>query len=633
MEANETNPIPSAATQDAGASAVPYPFPYRIFGIGMNKTGTSSLGRALGALGVGPIASQRIVHRTGLIRTVLDHGEYEPALRFAGVYRVFEDRPWNVGDMYRRLDERYPGSRFILTYREPERWWRSVERWITVTKPSVAERYRRHLRTTSLDKADMVRRYIEYNEEVRTYFGMRQDFLMLNFEAGDGWNELCPFLALPQPEQAFPHTNRQRYNDKDKTLLEERAARKLAENQLNATLPLDVATCISCKQPLTMRKKNRRRAWLVKLPEPAKWPYRWLQRTAFNLSEDRMPAKRRYAQLRDRYPDLQIDDMAVVTCFFNPTGSNHRVHNYHRFRERFKACGRPLLTVELAFGNDPWMLAPSDDHPVLQLRTASPMWQKERLLNIGIQRLREQGYRQVVWLDADVVFEEAETWPWFVAAALREAPVCQVFRAVQVEQGSKRKSVPGLSAVRFWQELGAWLDQNPRGPSRNRLLGALNGYSGFGWAARMDLFETVSLYDRAIVGGADKLIFAATFRDQPDWTSQIDKLMRSNFEACGACGHHNQAAAFIADYHAWARQWSTAVGGQLAYADTTVHSLFHGEHQNRHYRLRRDILLRHDYAPDRDLAIDENGCWRWASDKWGLHQQVHGYFFERKDIH
>lgn len=181
-------------------------FPYRVFGVGFNKTGTSSFSRALRELGVHPVASQELVHRTGIIDAVLERGDYEPALRFARMYRAFEDRPWNVWEMYRHLDERYPGSRFVLTVRDEESWWRSVERWITVSKPHVAERYRLHLRVPSLERTAMVDAYLRYNQEVIDYFrGRDDDFLVFDVAGGDGWEPLCGLLDLPVPRRDSPH--------------------------------------------------------------------------------------------------------------------------------------------------------------------------------------------------------------------------------------------------------------------------------------------------------------------------------------------------------------------------------------------------------------------------------------------
>lgn len=98
--------LPEAGVDEAGGAVTrdTILFPFRVFGVGMNKTGTSSLGRALRHLGVVPIARPKLSHRAGLVEALFERGDYEPALRYARMYRAFEDRPWNVWEMYRHLD-------------------------------------------------------------------------------------------------------------------------------------------------------------------------------------------------------------------------------------------------------------------------------------------------------------------------------------------------------------------------------------------------------------------------------------------------------------------------------------------------------------------------------------------------
>ena len=196
---------------------IPTPVYQRIFGIGMNKTGTSSLKRCFKILSLHPIAptsgSSPETRRAN--RRLFKKGEYEPALRLAQRYRAFEDRPWNVWEMYKHLDSRFPDSRFILTVRDPDNWWRSVERWVTIVKPWMAEKYRIHLRSPSLHKHDMISCYLQYNREVIEYFEGNESLLVMDIEKGDGWKPVCAFLDCPVPEKPFPHANRMTYDRRD----------------------------------------------------------------------------------------------------------------------------------------------------------------------------------------------------------------------------------------------------------------------------------------------------------------------------------------------------------------------------------------------------------------------------------
>ena len=64
---------------------------------------------------------------------------------------------------------------------------------------------------------------------------------------------------------------------------------------------------------------------------------------------------------------------------------------------------------------------------------------------------------------------------------------------------------------------------------------------------------------------------------------------------------------------------------------TAVYHFWHGEMRDRGYPTRQSILQRFDFDPNRDIALDDNGCWRWNSDKPDLHDAVRAYFQDRKE--
>jgi hypothetical protein len=56
-----------------------------------------------------------------------------------------------------------------------------------------------------------VHRYESHRRRVLDHFsGREQDLLVVCWETGDGWNELCRFLQRPLPDQRFPHENDRR---------------------------------------------------------------------------------------------------------------------------------------------------------------------------------------------------------------------------------------------------------------------------------------------------------------------------------------------------------------------------------------------------------------------------------------
>lgn len=186
-------------------------FTGKVFCVGMNKTGTSSMKKCFELLGLTPVAAptnKEAASWDSVIKFFEDR-DYSPFIELAANFRSFEDRPWNMWEMYRHLDEHYPGSRFILTVRDADSWWRSTERWIKVEKPQAEKYYLQHLNADIFSKEALTSGYLKYNEEVVRYFDGTGQLLIMNLEDGDGWQKLCNFLGMAIPTEPFPHENRQ----------------------------------------------------------------------------------------------------------------------------------------------------------------------------------------------------------------------------------------------------------------------------------------------------------------------------------------------------------------------------------------------------------------------------------------
>ena len=168
----------------------------KIFGIGLPRSGTTSLNSALSIMGY------RAIHNPTYFIMDKLNGSYE-----------FEE-PWdaltNFGEhFYPMLDQRYPNSKFILTIRDKEKWLGSC-RWKykdptnhlgNAIRISVFGCDRFHEPTFSY-------LYDSHKESVLHYFKDRpDDLLVFNCDSGAGWEELCSFLGREIPSVSFPHKN------------------------------------------------------------------------------------------------------------------------------------------------------------------------------------------------------------------------------------------------------------------------------------------------------------------------------------------------------------------------------------------------------------------------------------------
>lgn len=184
----------------------------RVFCVGWHKTGTSTLGLALIELGYSVVGCRLdMVHP-------LRRGDLDSVLETAGQFDAVQDVPWAA--LFRELDERYPGSRFILTERDEASWLRSASRHFADGYVPLHEwLYGEGVLHGS--EALYLERFRRHNRDVREYFrGRENDLLVMKLQNGDGWQALCDFLGHDIPKSPFPHANKgpHSYTAKDRII-------------------------------------------------------------------------------------------------------------------------------------------------------------------------------------------------------------------------------------------------------------------------------------------------------------------------------------------------------------------------------------------------------------------------------
>ena len=171
----------------------------KVFCVGFHRTGTKSLAAALAALGY------RVTGPNGTRDPAIAGRALPLALGLAAEFDAMGDNPTPM--LYRQLDIAFPGSRFILTRRSTQAWLASAVRYFGGDETPMREWIYGHGSPLGFE-AVYRGRYEAHSAEVASYFEGRHDLLVLDFERGDGWPELCAFLDEAVPDTPFPHINR-----------------------------------------------------------------------------------------------------------------------------------------------------------------------------------------------------------------------------------------------------------------------------------------------------------------------------------------------------------------------------------------------------------------------------------------
>jgi len=187
----------------------------KVFGIGLSKTGTTSLSRALAMLDYERALSWKSKGK------VLDWPEFFYA-------DAATDTPCSA--QFEALYYTFEGSKFVYTTRDVDDWRRSIKNHFGIERPSDfrklhrqdnfwtrghGEKFYNAIRTIQIREGLYAQHdtweeaYHAHHERVQRFFEDKPDdsFLEMDIVAGDGWDVLCPFLGVDPPDQPFPHAN------------------------------------------------------------------------------------------------------------------------------------------------------------------------------------------------------------------------------------------------------------------------------------------------------------------------------------------------------------------------------------------------------------------------------------------
>lgn len=178
----------------------------KVFCIGFQKTGTTSLGKALEILGYrvcgyAPFHNLREYEGADVWDVVR-----ERARSLSYKYNAFQDTPWSV--MYPEMDALHPSSKFLLVTRNTDSWINSVVRDFEAW-PNALHQHIYGVPHPTGHEAIWIERYEQHNASVIKYFRGRANFVHLNLNRGEvNWDNLCRFLDCEPPEQDWPYENK-----------------------------------------------------------------------------------------------------------------------------------------------------------------------------------------------------------------------------------------------------------------------------------------------------------------------------------------------------------------------------------------------------------------------------------------
>jgi hypothetical protein len=202
--------------------------PHKVFCIGANKTGTTSLAMFFRSINykVGNQEEGELLLKEWSIRN------FGPIIELAKTADFFQDIPFSCPYTYQALDMAFPAAKFILSVRDSaEQWYRSLVQahYSLIGQkrvPSSADLKRFSYRykgwiyesmtlicgvsdDNPYDKHRLISWYTQHNELIRQYFRYKcHKLLEINISDENSPKKISEFLGIKFNNDRMPHFNR-----------------------------------------------------------------------------------------------------------------------------------------------------------------------------------------------------------------------------------------------------------------------------------------------------------------------------------------------------------------------------------------------------------------------------------------
>lgn len=304
-------------------------------------------------------------------------------------------------------------------------------------------------------------------------------------------------------------------------------------------------------------------------------------------------------------------EAVIIACYFNPENNPYRLIAFNRFYESIKHLNHRV--VECVIGNTRPQLPETEF--ITRVSTNTTLWHKESLLN-GLVKNLPSRFKYVFWVDADVIFTN-KNWLVEGVESLQTNNILQPFEycvhldkdlhqpLFNVERERKFVGNPLTRHPKMWRSFCA--NHNTSKHISSDTNYDKHGHVGFAWGARREVLNSIGLYDKALIGGADHIMAHA---------------------AAGQIGHSCITKSFTDDIESvndWSKLFYAVVRGKIGYVKGDLYHIWHGDLVKRQYLKRiQDFTAKSKKITERD----ENGLY---ITKNGDDEYVKEYFNHRED--
>ena len=303
------------------------------------------------------------------------------------------------------------------------------------------------------------------------------------------------------------------------------------------------------------------------------------KRTKVTKPKPRLPTPRSRAVTMSSYinnnPMIE-EKLNVIAVISNPCFFMRRYQLFSEFMVRMNNNKTiNFYVVELIYGNQYYFLTNKNNPNHLQLHVEHPLWHKENMINLAVDKLLPEDWKAFAWIDADVTFE-SPTWASDTLKILNNFDIVQLFSHCEdLDKDEMTMNIFQSFAYNYCKAK----------PYVNK--GLDYWHSGYAWAIKRQAYEQLGgLYHYGVLGSGDAIMALSLI-------GRVDKVMR-----------HDYSEGYKHSMYEFQRK---ACSLKLGYVNGVIRHSYHGSKKNRKYMERGEILVKYKYDPYRMINIDSSG--------------------------
>jgi len=294
-----------------------------------------------------------------------------------------------------------------------------------------------------------------------------------------------------------------------------------------------------------------------------------------------------------------LQDMAVVSVFYNWANFNSPVRNLNNFIRQMEADEIPLYGVELSL-NGKFVTEKYPNWIKIKVGRENICFQKEACINL-LEKFIPENYTKIAWVDCDIFFKN-KNWYADASDTLASYKVIQLFskEIFTNKLGYEINSIPCLLSVG---------GPNAEVESRRYL-----GTPGAALAARRDLWKKGGgLFPFSFMGGGDSVFMYSLYNNMSDKNINRASGQQKKFK-------------FYLD---WLEKVRNYVDCSCSWIDGNIVHAWHGDRENRQYTSRHDISDTVNWQ--KTLCLDERGVIQLNGLPNSTYAEIYMYFKNRNE--